>query len=417
MSTTNRNYFIVLLTVILVSGAWLSSAKSQEIQGEVLLDFKADTAPPIDWKVEGDAFGMRQPIPTERQKRAIATLNQRYSGTGRLASPEFTIESDFLQITCAGTFHPTKVAVVLMVDGKDVRSCSPDLSYGFLGYQLSMEAFKAFIPPDEVDYTFDVRSLRGKKATLELRDEHHDGWFHSVKIVASDQKPPSETELIESAASWLPRQLETIIQGDFLLLPVGPLVGTPLQSVTVEIDGVKKLVVDQPLAFGDIETVGYLPLYDLTGYQGRTLQVSFHSYAGNESASILVQDEMPRRDLSDRNPAFHIHNRFGLLNDPNGLVYHNGEYHLFHQFNYNVTHLDWAHYVSKDLMRWEERPIGIYHDILGSMHSGSATVDVMNTAGWQQGDAPPMILAYTSSLGHGGKDQDQIQTMLQIGNC
>jgi fructan beta-fructosidase len=376
---------------------------------QVLLDFTAESRPPKEWTVEGYAFGTHTPKPQERQKSAVGSRNQRYAGTGRMTSPKFVIDSNYLRITCAGTFHPTQVAVVLIVGGMDVRSCSPEPGYGFLGYQLHMEPFKAYLPPNETTFYFDVHLLRGQQATLELRDRHHDGSFHVAKIVATDQPPPSGTQLITSTTSWLPNRFESTIDGDFLLLPVGPLVGTPLQPITVEVDGEQKLVVDQPLAFGSIQAVGYLPLYDLAGHQGRTLRVRFHSYKKDESAPILIQREIPGRDTSDQKPAFHIHNRLGLLNDPNGLVYHNGEYHLFHQFNYNVSHCDWAHYASKDLMHWEERPIGIYHDVLGSMHSGSATVDVLNTSGWQQGDVPPLILAYTSALGHGAGG-DSIQT-------
>ncbi|MBT5606723.1 MAG: glycoside hydrolase family 32 protein [Lentisphaerae bacterium] len=387
-----------------------SSDHSPDARERVLLDFGEAGPPPRDWDVDGFAFGTHQPEPGERQKAAIAARNQRYAQTGRMTSPRFVIESDYLRVTCAGTYHPTLIAVVLIVDGKDVRSCSPEPGYGFLGYQLHREEIEFFVPPDAADYVFDVRDLRGKRAALEVRDLHRDGYLDRVRIVATNQHPPAGTELITSAASWLPNQFETTIDGDFLLLPVGPLAGTPLQAVTVEIDGVRKLVVDQPLAFGAIATVGYLATYDLTGYRGKKLKVLFHSYGGTEKVPFLVQREIPGRDTSDRAPAFHIHNRIGLLNDPNGLVYHDGDYHLFHQFNYNVSHLDWAHYVSRDLMHWEERPIGISHDALGSMHSGSAAVDLLNTSGWQDGDQPPVILAYTSSQGHGGESGDQIQT-------
>jgi fructan beta-fructosidase len=194
---------------------------------------------------------------------------------------------------------------------------------------------------------------------------------------------------------------------------VGPLARTPLQEITVEIDGVKRLVVDQPLAFGSIPVAGYIPLYDLTDCQGKNLKVSFHSYRGHvaasESAKFLVQREIPGRTVTDGKPAFHIHNRIGLLNDPNGLVYVDGVYHLFHQYNYNITACSWAHYTSTDLMHWEERPTGLFHDELGSMHSGSAAVDVMNTSGWQVGDKPPVIAAYTASRGMGGGDKIQMQ--------
>jgi sucrose-6-phosphate hydrolase SacC (GH32 family) len=305
------------------------------------------------------------------------------------------------------------MAVVLTVYGKDVRSCSPEPGYGFLGAQLEKKNIQLQRPPDPVEVAFDVRALRGKTARIELRDQHSDGCFFEVRVAATDQEPAAGTKIITNAAQWVADSFETMIDGDFLLLPVGPLVGTPLQPVTVEIDGREVLSVDLPLAFGSIEVAGYLPIYDLTDHQGKKLKVSFHSYEGKQpgrdSAAFLMQREIPGRVLSDQSPAFHIHNRIGLLNDPNGLVYHNGEYHLCHQFNYNVSHLDWAHYVSNDLVHWEERPIAIFHDWMGSMHSGSAAVDVLNTSGWQRGDHPPVILAYTASRGCGGNDKIQMQ--------
>jgi sucrose-6-phosphate hydrolase SacC (GH32 family) len=330
-----------------------------------------------------------------------------------MTSPEFAIESDYLQVTCAGTFHPTRLAVVLIVDGKDVRSCSPERGYGFLGYQLKKQQIQLLRPPDPAEYAFDVRPLRGKTARIELRDQHRDGCFFEVRVTATDRKPAAGTKVIATVAKWAPDHFETPIDGDFLLLPVGPLVGTPLQPITVEVDGRELLAVDLPLAFGSIEVAGYLPIYDLTGHQGKRLKVSFHSYEGKQpgrdSAPFLLQREIPGREVSDQKPAFHVHNRIGLLNDPNGLVYHNGEYHLCHQFNYNVSHLDWAHYVSRDLVHWEERPIAILHDWMGSMHSGSGAVDVLNTSGWQTGDTPPLILAYTASFGNAGNDKIQTQ--------
>jgi len=268
-------------------------------------------------------------------------------------------------------------------------------------------------PPEPAEYVFDVRPLRGKAARIELRDQHSDGCFFEVKVVATNRKPAAGTKLITSAATWLPDHFETTIRGDYLLLPVGPRVGTPLQPITVEVDGREVLAVNLPLAFGGIEIAGYLPVCDLTGHQGGKLKISFHSYEGKQpgrdSAPFLLQREIPGREISEDRPAFHIHNRIGLHNDPNGLVYINGEYHLCHQFNYNVSFLDWAHYVSKDLVHWEERPIAIFHDNMGSMHSGSAAVDVLNTSGWQRGDLPPVILAYTASFGNAGNDKIQRQ--------
>ena len=357
---------------------------------------------PAGWRVEGYAFGSRTPNPKRRQEAAKTSRNQRQYQSGKLTSPEFVIDKDYMEVDCAGVFHPTLCTVRLVVEGKDVRSCSPEAGSGFLG--KDQRATK---------YWFDLRPLKGKKASVEIRDNHANGHLDQVKIVATDRKPPAGTRLITDAATWLPDHYEAIITGDYLLLPVGPLAGTPLQEVTVEIDGKEKLVVDLPLAFGSTAVEGYLPVYDLTGYQGKPLRVLFHSYDGHKpskaSAKVLMQREIPGREVSDAKPAFHIHSRIGLLNDPNGLCYVNGVYHVFHQYNYNITGCSWAHYTSTDLMHWEERPIGLFHDGFGSMHSGSAAVDVMNTSGWQKGDIPPVIAAYTGSRGMGGNDKIQVQ--------
>ncbi len=380
---------------------------------KVLLDFTVKTPPPKDWQVEGYAFGTHQPNPKERQKAAVAARNQRQYQTGRMVSPEFAVAADYLTVTCSGTFHPTRMAVVLTMDGMDVRSCSPEPGYGFLGAQLEKNNIQLGRPPDQARYAFDVRALRGKTARLEVRDQHGDGCFFDVKVTASNRKPAAGTKIITNAAQWVANSFETLIDGDFLLLPVGPLVGTPLQPVAVEIDGREVLSVDLPLAFCSIEVAGYLPIYDLTSHQGKKLKVSFHSYEGKQpsrdSAAFLMQREIPGRVLSDQKPAFHINNRIGMINDPNGLIYHNGEYHVFHQFNYNISGCSWAHYASKDLVHWKERPVGLWHDGMGSMHSGSAAVDVLNTSGWQVGDTPPVIVAYTASRGMGGHDKIQMQ--------
>ena len=117
-----------------------------------------------------------------------------------MTSPEFTIESDYLKIDCAGTYHPTEVAVVLMVDGKDQRSCSPEQGYGFLGAKLPSP--RMFLPPDPSVCFFDVRTLRGKPAVLEVRDQHHDGLFFDVKIADTNRGPDKKEKLITEAADW-----------------------------------------------------------------------------------------------------------------------------------------------------------------------------------------------------------------------
>ena len=381
---------------------------SQEVKTRVLLDFP-ETPTPADWTMEGYAFGTRSPVSEERQKAAEPSRNQMQYQSGKMTSPEFVIDTDYMKVICAGVFHPTLCTVRLVVDGEDVRSCSPEPSHGFLGWELDNPEAKVFAASHPSDYWFDLRPLKGEKATIEIRDDHANGYFDRVKIALTDRSPPENTKLITDVVSWVPDHFETTINGDYLLLPVGSLAGTPLQSVRVNIDSKEILVVDQPLAFGSIPIAGYIPLYDLTDHQGKKLKLSFHSYQGDELAKVLLQNKIPGRENSDKKPAFHVNNRIGTLNDPNGLFYLNGEYHLYHQYQYNITASSWAHYTSTDLMHWEERPITLFHDELGSMHSGSGAVDVMNTSGWQTGELPPVIAAYTASRGMGGKDKIQMQ--------
>jgi len=378
-------------------------AQKKEIDhtSKVLLDFNQAQLLPEDWNIEGYAFGTRTPDPRKRQRAAMPSANQRQYQSGKMTSSEFVIEDNFLQVDCAGIYHPTLCTIRLVVDGEDVRACSPNQGVAFN---------KAGIIGK---YWFDLRPLKGKKARIEIRDNHFNGWIEKVKIVSTSSEPHVGAHLITTIPRWLPDHYETTIKGDYLLLPVGPAVNTPLQEVTIGIDGREKLVADFPLAFGSIPVEGYLPVYDLTGHQGKNLKVSYHSFSGydpsREPTKFLVQRELPGRVIADDRPAFHIHCRIGQLNDPNGLCYLNGVYHLFHQYTYNIRAKSWAHYVSTDLMHWQERPTALFQDELGSMHSGSAAIDVMNTSGWQKGDIPPVIAAFTGSRGMGGTDKIQMQ--------
>ncbi len=84
-------------------------------------------------------------------------------------------------------------------------------------------------------------------------------------------------------------------------------------------------------------------------------------------------------------PQFHITPESGWLNDPNGLVYYEGEYHVFYQYypdsKYSQDIKYWAHMVSTDLVHWTELPIALAPDEYGSMWSGSCVADLNNTSG------------------------------------
>ena len=96
-------------------------------------------------------------------------------------------------------------------------------------------------------------------------------------------------------------------------------------------------------------------------------------------------------------PQFHFTPKKYWMNDPNGLIYLNGEYHLFFQYNPEGTnwgHMSWGHAVSKDLLHWKELPVAIPEDENAYIFSGSAVVDKNNSAGFGK-DA--IVAIYTSS--------------------
>ena len=88
-------------------------------------------------------------------------------------------------------------------------------------------------------------------------------------------------------------------------------------------------------------------------------------------------------------PQFHFSPKTNWTNDPNGMVYYGGTYHLFFQHNpvgIDWGNMTWGHAVSEDMVHWEELDDEIYPDKLGTIFSGTATIDWDNSAGLQDGD-------------------------------
>ncbi|WP_081212287.1 glycoside hydrolase family 32 protein [Salegentibacter sediminis] len=111
----------------------------------------------------------------------------------------------------------------------------------------------------------------------------------------------------------------------------------------------------------------------------------------NEPSVVTVGD-------SNYRPEYHFTPEENWMNDPNGMVYYKGEYHLFFQYNPNANvwgPMHWGHAVSNDLVNWEELPVALYPDNLGNIFSGSAVVDTHNTTGFKTGEEDVLVSIFT----------------------
>ncbi len=103
-------------------------------------------------------------------------------------------------------------------------------------------------------------------------------------------------------------------------------------------------------------------------------------------------------------PQFHFTPEEKWMNDPNGLVYHNGVYHLFYQYYPDDIvwgPMHWGHAISKDLISWKHKPIALFPDKHGMIFSGSAVVDIQNTTEFGTKENPPLVAIFTYHLMEG----------------
>ncbi len=201
--------------------------------------------------------------------------------------------------------------------------------------------------------------------------------------------------LISSFSTLFACELSIKVNKRYLNMPVSQQLTS--KRMTLDLNGTQIAGFNIRLTADDPE---YWVFYDLADYQGKTLNIS---YDGDAKAlnKIYQADTFVGQEsvyMENNRPQFHFSTQRGWINDPNGLVYYEGEYHLFYQFNpYDKDwgNLNWGHAVSKDLLYWEQLPIALHADTLGEIYSGSAVIDYDNTSGFGTKGNPAMVAIYT----------------------
>ncbi len=200
------------------------------------------------------------------------------------------------------------------------------------------------------------------------------------------------------------------VDSNFLLIPVQE--NQPISQIRVMADGKLAETFNISLAAGKVD---YLVPLDLRKFKGENilLDVRTNSDRGNlrdGSQAAWIRDMELSDDFDVKNhekyrPAFHHTPAYGWMNDPNGMFYKDGVWHLYYQYNpygSKWQNMTWGHSTSKDLINWEAEPIAIKPNALGMIFSGSSVVDHNNTAGFGE-DA--IVSFYTSA------DASQVQSM------
>lgn len=171
---------------------------------------------------------------------------------------------------------------------------------------------------------------------------------------------------------------------------------------------VKKLILwegETPVAEFDCRLDPLFPEFEvfpeITPLLGKELRVCTVPETGFVPAQCAERPQ-PTDVTEEFRPMVHFTPKTGWINDPNGMIFHEGTYHMFYQYNpagREWGNMHWGHAVSGDLVHWEERDTALYPDETGTMYSGSAVADTRNVSGLAREERVPLLFFYTAAGG------------------
>lgn len=190
--------------------------------------------------------------------------------------------------------------------------------------------------------------------------------------------------------------------GKYLLMPVQE--SNDDARIDVLVDGKSEKTINVRLARNKVD---YFVPFNLDSYRGHKVILSIMTTQSRSNLreakddacwkNLALADTFDTSDREKYRPAYHHTPLYGWMNDPNGMFYKDGVWHLYYQWNpygSKWQNMTWGHSTSEDLVSWKHQPTAIEANGLGSVFSGSSVVDTENTAGFGK-DA--VISLYTSA--------------------
>lgn len=344
----------------------------------VIANFEDDTCD--GWTIEGDAFG---PEPSKGagpgQQEVTGFKGKGFANSfaqggddakGTLSSPEFTIERNYINFLIGGGKN-TDTYIELIIDGKSILRNSSLINSENLH-----------------PLTWSVKEYIGEKAQIKIVDNQQGSWGH----ILIDQIEQSDN--IIKSDILLNYQLTFEATKKYILIPIEE--KAPETRITLLIDGVANTT-HSNIRIAHT-TIDYWVPVEIEAYKGKKVALLFDQF--KESYIGLNQIKLSDVFEFDYNetyrPVFHFSPEYGWTNDPNGMVYSNGVYHLFYQHNpYGSMwgNMSWGHATTTDLKIWKHHPVAIIPDSIGTIFSGSAVIDKDNTAGFGRN---AMVAIYTA---------------------
>ncbi|MHC4206208.1 MAG: GH32 C-terminal domain-containing protein [Planctomycetota bacterium] len=378
---------LIFLSISILLLSMIGCASNTEV---LIADFEEDNYG--TWQVEGDAFGQKPAGGTLENQQDVSgflgkgLVNTYLDGdetTGVLTSPEFTIQRKCINFLVGGG-DSRRTRIELLVDGQVKFAASGDESEA-----LEWE-------------NWDVSKFIGNNAKIRIIDRERGGWGHILVDHIYQSNTPRGTQ---------PKTRRFALRKKYLNFPVKRSARERLVSLIIDDKKVREFSIR--LSHNDPDYWVYLEIGEFKGKKANLLINKYDLQRTKGFDKVFQADKYPGQEnlyKEKLRPQFHLTSKRGWNNDTNGLVYYDGEYHMFYQhnpFGWPWGNMTWGHAVSTDLIHWTEIGDAIHPDELGTIFSGGAVVDHKNTSGFQTGNEKPIVCFYTSAGGTNSWSKDQ----------